>query len=384
MKRRYDWLIVGAGYTGAVVAERLASLCDKRVLVIDRREHIAGNAFDARNDDGILFHQYGPHIFHTNSDEIAGYLSRFTEWKPYEHRVLGVVDGRLIPIPFNLTSLEILFPAPEAARLGRLLVDAYGMDRKVPILKMRESAHAGVRDLADFIYRNVFEGYTTKQWALRPEELSPSVTARVPVHVSYDDRYFQDSFQKMPREGYTKMFERMLDHPNITVALGTDYETAKDEVLFDRMLYTGAIDEFFGYEFGPLPYRSLSFDFRTYRQRRHQSVGQVNYPVSHDYTRITEMGHLTGEWNGSTTVAIEYPIAHRPGETVPYYPIPRDENAAHHDRYVAFARKEAPDVLFAGRLGDYKYYNMDQAVGRALALFRKEILGLPAEALPAA
>ena len=367
----YDYLIVGAGYTGVILAERLASQCDKRVLVVDRRDHIAGNAHDRRNEAGVLYHRYGPHIFHTNAPQVVEYLSRFTDWIPYEHRVVGVIDGRLVPIPFNLTSLAILFPEAEARRLGDLLVSAYGIDQKVPILKMRESPHQGVRDLAEFIYRNVFHGYTTKQWGLTPEQLSPSVTSRVPVHVSYDDRYFQDSFQKMPAAGYTAMFERMLAHPNIAVSLDTDYRDVRSQVAYDRLIYTGAIDEFFGYELGGLPYRSLRFDFQTYRQRQHQSVGQVNYPVSHDYTRITEMGHLTQEWGQATTVAIEYPQAHRRGETEPYYPIPRDENQQLHDRYLEFARREAGDVLFAGRLGDYRYYNMDQAAARALTLFEK-------------
>lgn len=374
MKKHYDWLIVGAGYTGAIVAERLATQAGKTALVIDRRDHIAGNAYDRRNDAGVLYHQYGPHIFHTNSQAVAAYLSAFTEWLPYEHRVLGMVDGRIIPIPFNLTSLEILFPKAEADRLAKILIEAYGIDQKVPILKMRESPVQGVRDLAHFIYKNVFYGYTTKQWGLEPEQLSPSVTARVPVHISYDDRYFQDTFQNMPKEGYTKMFERILTQQGVSVSLNTDLADIGSEVTYDRLLYTGAIDEYFDYALGQLPYRSLDFNFQTYRQQRHQAVGQVNYPVSHDFTRITEMGHLTQEWSDVTTVAIEYPVAHVPGKTVPYYPIPRDENQELHNRYVALAEKDAANVLFAGRLGDYKYYNMDQAVGRALALFNKSIV----------
>ncbi|QRY65484.1 UDP-galactopyranose mutase (plasmid) [Ensifer sp. PDNC004] len=374
MKKHYDWLIVGAGYTGAIIAERLATQAGKTALVIDRRDHIAGNAYDRRNDAGVLYHQYGPHIFHTNSHAVADYLSAFTEWLPYEHRVLGMVDGRIIPIPFNLTSLEILFPKAEAERLAKILIEAYGIDQKVPILKMRENPVQGVRDLADFIYKNVFYGYTTKQWGLEPEQLSPSVTARVPVHISYDDRYFQDSFQNMPKEGYTKMFERILAQQGVSVSLNTDLADLGSEVSYDRLLYTGAIDEYFDYVLGELPYRSLDFNFQTYRQQRHQAVGQVNYPVSHDFTRITEMGHLTQEWSDVTTVAIEYPVAHVPGKTIPYYPIPRDENQELHNRYVALAEKDAANVLFAGRLGDYRYYNMDQAVGRALALFNKSIV----------
>lgn len=373
MKKHYDWLIVGAGYTGAIIAERLATQAGKKSLVIDRRDHIAGNAYDQRNDAGVLYHQYGPHIFHTNSQMVADYLSQFTEWMPYEHRVLGSISGRLIPIPFNLTSLQILFPKAEADRLAAILVDAYGMDQKVTILKMRESPVQGVRDLADFIYENVFLGYTTKQWGLSPEQLSPSVTARVPVYISYDDRYFQDSFQNMPKHGYTKMFERMLKQDGVDVSLNTDIKDVCGEITYDRLLYTGAIDEFFNYELGELPYRSLEFSFQTYRQRRHQAAGQVNYPVSHDFTRITEMSYLTQERSDMTTVAIEYPIAHVPGKTVPYYPIPRDENQELHNKYIDLAKREAPNITFAGRLGDYRYYNMDQAVASAISLFEKRI-----------
>jgi UDP-galactopyranose mutase len=374
MKKHYDWLIVGAGYTGAILAERISSTTGQRCLVIDRRDHIAGNAFDRRDEANVLYHQYGPHIFHTNAPVVVDYLSRFTEWLPYEHRVLGLVDGRLIPIPFNLTSLAILFPAGEAARLSQVLIDAYGMDQKVPILKMRESPVGGIRDLADFIYRNVFYGYTTKQWGLEPEELSPSVTARVPVHVSYDDRYFQDSFQKMPAEGYTRMFDRiLLNREGVDVALNTSLDDIGGEISYDRMIYTGAIDEFFRYSLGELPYRSLRFDFQTYQQKRHQAVGQVNYPVSHAFTRISEMCHITGEFSDVTTVVIEYPQPHIVGQTIPYYPVPRDENQELHNKYVALAEREAGNVIFGGRLGDYKYYNMDQAVARALTIFEKQI-----------
>lgn len=371
MKKQYDWLIVGAGFTGAVLAERLASQADKRVLLIDRRNHLAGNAYDCFNDYGHLFHQYGPHIFHTNSVQIADYLSQFTEWRPYEHRVVGVIEDRLVPIPFNLTSLDILFSPGEAQKLKELLVEEYGFGQKIPILKMKDSLHRGVRDLAEYIYRNVFHGYTIKQWGLTPEQLSPSVTARVPVNISYDDRYFADSFQRMPSEGYTRLFERMTSHSNITVALGVDYAQAVSESSFKNAVYTGAVDEFFCYEFGPLPYRSLRFDFMSVRQSRHQPVGTVNYPNGQAFTRITEMAHLTGQWNDAVTLTIEYPQAHEPGVTTPYYPIPQDDNQDLHRRYIEFAAQEAPNIRFAGRLGDYRYYNMDQAVGHALAIFAR-------------
>ncbi len=368
---RYDFVIVGAGFTGAVLAERLASLGDRKILVIDRRDHIGGNARDRRNEHGVLYHEYGPHIFHTNAPQVVEYLSRFTEWTPYEHRVVGLVDGRLIPIPFNLTSLAILFPPARAQILAERLIATYGMEQKVPILKLRQSPDEELRKLAEFIYRNVFYTYTTKQWGLTPEQLSPSVTARVPVHISYDDRYFQDSFQSMPAKGYTALFERLLDHPNITLELSTEYRDIQGRLGHSPLVYTGAIDEYFGYALGALPYRSLRFDFQTYRQHRHQPAAQINYPMSHDFTRISEMGHMTQEWGDVTTVAIEYPQPHIPGVTIPYYPIPRDETRALHKRYLAHAAAEAPNVTFAGRLGDYQYYNMDQAVASALVLAGK-------------
>jgi UDP-galactopyranose mutase len=368
---RYDVLIVGAGFTGAVLAERIASQRGQRVLLIDRRSHIGGNAYDFRNERGILCHRYGPHIFHTNSQAVVDYLSQFTQWLPYEHRVVALVDGRLVPVPFNLTSLAVLLPE-EAEGLANLLVATYGMDRKVPISKLLDDPDPRLRQLADFIYRKIFLGYTRKQWGLDPELLAPSVLARVPVHVSYDDRYFQDTFQQMPRDGYTAMFERMLSHPNIHVSLDSDYAEMAGSVSCDRVVHTGAIDEYFRYELGALPYRSLRFEFQTLRQARHQPVAQVNYPGGESFTRITEMGHLTQERNGETTVAVEYPEPHRPGETIAYYPIPRDDNNALHRRYVAHAAEKVPHIIFAGRLGDYRYYNMDQAVAAALTLFERQ------------
>jgi UDP-galactopyranose mutase len=367
----YDWLIVGAGFTGAVLAERLANKCGARVLLVDRRDHIGGNAYDTRNEAGLLYHKYGPHVFHTNSKAIFDYLSQFTAWTPYEHKTLGLIKERLVPIPFNLTSLSLLFPRAEAARLTGLLIGKYGLEANVPILDLKSAADSALNDLAAFIYENVFYGYTTKQWGLTPEQLSPSVTGRVPVRVSYDDRYFLDAFQCMPSDGYTPVFERMLKSKNIDVVLNTGFKDVKAQARFKRVIYTGAIDEFFDYELGALPYRSLDFDFQTHRQKRHQLVCTVNYPTSQKFTRITEMGYLTQEWGDLTTLALEYPQEHVPNKTEPYYPIPREENNVLHNKYIEFARREAPEVTFAGRLGDYKYYNMDQAIGRALSLFDK-------------
>ena len=275
-----------------------------------------------------------------------------------------------MPIPFNLDSLDALFPAREAQALTRLLIETYGADRNVPILKMRESGGA-LKDLADFIYAKVFEGYTLKQWSLRPEELDPSVSARVPVRIGRDGRYFQDSFQRMPADGYTAMFERILSHPNIEVATSADFRDMKQNGA--KVIFTGPIDEYFGYEFGALPYRSLRFDFFARPERRAQPVGTVNYPNDHAYTRITEFKHLTGQEAEGTVLVEEYPQAHAPGKNEPYYPIPTPDNAERLKPYLAAARALDGKVWFAGRLGDYAYYNMDQACGRALALFEKQI-----------
>lgn len=364
---RFDCIVVGSGYTGATFAERLAA-AGRKVLVIDRRGHIAGNAYDAPDAHGVLVHHYGPHIFHTNSAAVRDYLSRFTSWRPYEHRTLGEVEGRLVPVPFNLNSLAALFPAEAARRIEAKLVAAYGAGSNVPILKLRQAEDAEIRAFADFVYARVFENYTLKQWGLRPEELSPSVTARVPVSVSRDDRLFQDSFQAMPRDGYTAMFGRILDHPNIDLRLNCDWSAMAPGAPAQRVLYTGAIDELLGYRFGPLPYRSLRFEAETLAQEQHQPAGIVTYPNAHAFTRITEHKIITGQSAPVTTIMREYPLPHRAGENTPYYPIPRDDNHTLYRRYRLAAEAEFPHFIFAGRLADYQYYNMDQACARGLRL----------------
>lgn len=369
-----DWIVVGAGFTGAVAAERIASQLDRRVLVVDRRAHVGGNAYDRAGEHGVLIHQYGPHIFHTNSDRVWRYLSRFTEWRPYEHRVLGSIDGRLVPIPFNLTSLDMLFAPDEAAALSRALIETYGHEKSVPILKLREAGAENLRALADYIYAKVFENYTLKQWSLRPEQLDAGVSARVPVRVSRDDRYFQDTHQAMPAQGYSAMFARILAHPNIRVATATDYRELRGLYPDAKVIFTGPIDEYFDYRFGALPYRSLRFRFFARPEARVQPVGTVNYPNDHAYTRITEFKHLTGQETDGTVLVEEYPQAHEPGINEPYYPIPTADNAAKLKPYQDAAGSLEGQVWFAGRLGDYAYYNMDQACGRALALFEKQIV----------
>lgn len=372
---RWDWLIVGAGFTGAVLAERIATELDQSVLVIDRRGHVGGNAYDSL-ENGLLVHRYGPHIFHTDSQRVWTYLSRFTEWRPYFHHVLGVIDGRQVPLPFNLNSILALFSPRMADRLCERLVDRYGFGRKVPILKLRTEEDADLRFLADYVYARVFEGYTLKQWGMRPEELSPGVTARVPVFVSRDDRYFQDRYQAMPREGYTTLFERLLGNPRITVELNVEYKAALTAIRHDRCVFTGPIDEFFAYARGPLPYRSLRFERRIEPRCFGLPVGTVNFPNEFDFTRVTDQRHLSGDPDAMPLLITEYPEPYVPGTNEPYYPIPNDHTSGLLDGYLRDAAQLNGKVFFAGRLGDYAYYNMDQACARALALFEKRIAPL--------
>jgi UDP-galactopyranose mutase len=372
---RWDWLIVGAGFTGAVLAERIATELDQSVLVIDRRNHIAGNAYDSL-EHGLLLHRYGPHIFHTNSERVWSYLSRFTEWRPYFHNVLGMVDGRQVPIPFNLNSILALFPPRMADRLCDALIARYGFGRKVPILKLRTEEDADLRFLADYVYARVFEGYTLKQWGMRAEDLSPSVTGRVPVLVSRDDRYFQDRYQAMPRAGYTALIGRLLDHPRIAVELNVGHKDVLSARRYDRVAFTGPIDEFFDYAHGPLPYRSLRFEWRVEPHGSGLPVGTVNFPNEFDFTRITDQRHLSGDLAAEPLLITEYPAQYTSGVNDPYYPIPSEASSVLLNRYLRDAARLDGSVFFAGRLGDYAYYNMDQACARALALFEKRIAPL--------
>jgi UDP-galactopyranose mutase len=363
-RKKYDYLIVGAGFAGSVLAERLASQHDARVLVIDKRPHIAGNAYDHLDEAGILIHQYGPHIFHANSDEIVDYLSQFTRWRPYEHRVLADVRDKLVPIPINRTTLNALFGLD-------LKTDGDAADylasRAEPVADIRTSEDVVINAVGRELYELFFQGYTRKQWGLDPSQLDKMVTARIPTRTNTDDRYFGDKHQIMPADGYTAMFERMLDHPNIDVLLGTDYKEVKDQVDAAHLIFTGPIDEYFGFRFGKLPYRSLRFEHKTVDEEWVQPVAVVNYPHPDvPYTRITEYKHLTGQQHAKSSLTYEYPSA----EGDPYYPIPRPENQALFKKYEALA-DATPGVTFVGRLATYRYYNMDQIVGQALATFRK-------------
>jgi UDP-galactopyranose mutase len=365
----YNWIIVGAGFSGSVLAERLASQLDHKVLVIDRRDHVAGNAFDYQGDFGILVHKYGPHIFHTNSKKVWDYLSDFTRWRPYFHHVLGMVEGQLVPIPFNLNSIAALFPPYMAESLSRKLITSFGFGKKIPILKLRETDDEELKFIADYVYRFVFETYTRKQWDLRPEDLAPHVTARVPVFISRDDRYFQDVYQAMPAEGYTAMFRRLLVHSNIQVSLNTTFAEISGRYPDARIIFTGPIDEYFAYAHGALPYRSLRFELESFATPFSQPVGTVNYPNEFDFTRITELKRLTGQDADGTVTVREYSQAYVPGVNEPYYPVPTADTAEKLKPYRKMAEELSGRVYFAGRLGDYAYYNMDQAVAGALALF---------------
>ncbi len=358
----FDYLIVGAGFAGSVLAERLARVANRKVLLVDRRPHIGGNAYDCHDEHGILIHKYGPHIFHTNSAEIFNYLGQFTAWRQYQHRVRACVDGRLVPIPINLDTINELYG---------LNLNPDGMKQYLASVAesrpdITTSEDVVVSTVGRELYEKFFRHYTRKQWGLDPSELDAQVTARVPVRYNRDDRYFSDRFQAMPARGYTHMFGNMLDHPNIKILLNCDYREVREEVKCAEVIYTGQIDQYFDYRFGKLPYRCLDFKHETHHREVFQSAPVVNYPNEYDYTRVTEFKYLTGQQHPSTSVVYEFPTA----EGDPYYPIPRPANAALYKRYKLLA-DETPNVHFVGRLGTYRYYNMDQVVGQALTLFAR-------------
>lgn len=379
MDTHFDCLVIGSGYAGSVVAREMAERGGRRVLVLERRGHVGGNAYDCLDEHGILIHKYGPHIFHTSERRVFDYLSRFTGWRDYQHRVVANVHGRFLPVPFNLTSLHMAFPEEKAARLEDKLLSAYSANARVTILSLRENTDPELREVADYVYENVFVHYTMKQWGQLPEEIDPATTARVPILLSRDDRYFQDPYQGMPLEGYTPLFQRMLDHPRITVELGVDARermALEDGVIrldgepfAGPVIYTGEVDELFSFRFGHLPYRTLDFDFETLEVDRFQPTATVNYTVSEDYTRITEYKQLTGQVvPGRTTIMKEYSRAYTgsPGE-IPYYAVISPENNALYGRYRDLAGGFS-NLHLLGRLAEYKYYNMDAIALRALTL----------------
>ena len=377
--KRVKNLVVGCGLTGMVLAERLASELKEEVLIIDRRSHIGGNIYDYKDESGVTVHQYGPHVFHTKDKKVWDYLGRFTDWHYFMYRVKAVIDGREVNVPFNLDSLHQVFPRQLAERLEEKLIAKFGFNRKVPILELRQTDDGDFACLADYVYEKVFLGYTVKQWGVRPEELDPSVSGRVPVFVSRDDRYFQDKYQGVPKDGFTPMFEHMLDHENIEVVLDTDcrdvLKFTGNEILFEGkpfagdVIYTGALDELFDCKFGRLPYRSLDFHFEHYDEESYQGHSVVNYTVSEDYTRITEFKFLTGQKNtDGTTIVKEYPFAYTgaAGE-IPYYAILNEENQVLYGKYRALTAG-LPKFHLLGRLAEYKYYNIDAMTKKAMEL----------------
>lgn len=364
----FDYLIVGAGFAGSVLAERLATQANKKVLIIDKRDHIGGNAYDHFNTDGILIHKYGPHIFHTNSKEVFEYLGQFTEWRPYEHKVLGSVDGQLVPIPINLNTINQLY----GLNLNSTEVESFFASKAEKVAGVKTSEDVVVSKVGRELYEKFFRGYTKKMWDLDPSELDASVTARVPTRTNRDNRYFTDTYQAMPLHGYTNMFQNMLKHPNIKVMLNTDYKEIIDIIPYHSLIFTGPVDEYFNYCYGKLPYRSLEFKFETIDQEVFQPTGTVNYPNEQLYTRITDFKYLTGQKHPKTAIVYEFPKA----EGDPYYPVPRPENAELYKKYQQLA-SSMTNTYFVGRLATYKYYNMDQVVAQALTTFKKIMQGQP-------
>ena len=357
----FDYIIAGAGFAGAVLAERLSKVGNK-VLIVDKRNHIGGNTYDYYDDHGILVHKYGPHIFHTNSKEVYDYLGNFTEWRPYEHRVLASVDGMLVPIPINLDTINALY----GLKLNSSEVEEFLQSKAQKTNRIMSSEDVVLNKVGKELYEKFFKHYTFKQWGLYPSELDASVIARIPTRYNRDNRYFTDTYQAMPRFGYTRLFEKMLSHPNIKIMLNTDFKEIEDVIPSKNIIFTGPIDYYFDYCYGKLPYRSIEFKMETYDMEIFQPTGTMNYPNEQPFTRVTEFKYLTGQRHPKTSVVYEFPK----DEGDPYYPVPRPENGELYKKYQQLAAK-LKNVYFVGRLGTYKYYNMDQVVAQALMLYKK-------------
>ena len=367
-------IVVGAGFSGATIANLIATELNEKVIIIDKKEHIAGNSYDYRDENGIMIHKYGSHIFHTNNEKVWKFLSHFTSFNTYMHEVVGILDGIEAQIPFNFNTLYQVFPQSMAKKLEEKLLDTFEYNTKVPILEFQKQDDDDLKYLANYVYEKIFLNYTTKQWGLSPKDVDGAVTARVPVYLSKDNRYFQDKYQGIPTEGYTKVVEKMLDNSNIELQLNTDFETfkAQNKNLLEnaRIFYTGSIDEYFSYKYGQLPYRSVNFKFETYDREFYQSHACINYPNNYDFTRIHEYKHYLQDKSEKTVIAKEYSEFFELGKNERYYPIANEENAKLYAKYLNDAKLQK-DVYFLGRLGDYKYYNMDLAIGRAIELFEE-------------
>ncbi|MEF3281015.1 MAG: UDP-galactopyranose mutase [Elusimicrobiota bacterium] len=377
-----DYIVVGAGLAGSVLSERIATQLNKKVLLIEKRNHIAGNCFDYKDENNILIHKYGPHLFHTNSEKVVQYLSQFTDWHIYNHEVSAYIDDKKVPIPFNFNTLYELFPHSKARTLEEKLLKTYAYNTRVPILELKKSTDPDLQFLADYIYNKVFLNYTIKQWGMKPEDMDEAVTARVPIFIGRDNKYFNDKYQFVPKDGYTRMVERMLSHKNIKILLNTDFREVCELRGYDfyflgfkfegKVIYTGQIDELFDYKFGELPYRSLDMRFETVEKEFYQEKATVNYPNDYEFTRITEFKHIHPVKTPKTTILKEYPQEHKRGKNIPYYPIFTKENQEKYSKYFEYSKK-FKNLILVGRLAEYKYYDMDDVVERALEVFEKEV-----------
>jgi len=380
----FSYIIIGAGFSGSVIAERIANVLNQKVLIIEKRNHIGGNCYDYKDENNIIIHKYGPHLFHTDYKDVFDYLSNFTEWQLYHHRVLAFIDGKKVPIPFNLNTLYEIFPKTLAEKLETKLLNKYHYNSKIPILELLKEEDDDLKFLANFIYEKVFKNYTAKQWGLKPEDIDPQVTARVPIYIRRDNRYFTDKYQAIPKDGYTKIFERMLNHPNIKIMLNTDFkevisidfENKKINFLGQefkgKLIFTGMIDELFSFKYGYLPYRSLELKFESIDQEYYQEAPVVNYPNDYDFTRITEFKHIHPIKSNKTTILKEYPKTYQPNVDIPYYPVFTKENQELYNKYKEEAER-FNNLILIGRLAEYRYYDMDDVVKRALEVFEERI-----------
>ncbi len=367
-------IVVGAGFSGAVIAYLIASKLNEQVIIIDKKSHIAGNSYDYRDENGIMIHKYGSHIFHTKNEKVWKFVSEFCSFNQYMHKVFAVIDGIETTIPFNFNTLYDVFPVSLARKLEEKLLKNFEYNTKVPILEFIKQNDEDLKFLAKYVYEKVFLEYTTKQWGVSPKEVDGAVTARVPVYISKDSRYFQDKYQGIPLNGYTNLAANILAHPNIKVILNTDFAEYKKhnekEQENARIFYTGSIDEYFNYEFGQLDYRSVNFKFETFEREFYQKNSVINYPCNYDFTRIHEFKHYLNDTSPNTVIAKEYSEFFELGKNERYYPIPNESNTNLYNKYLEKAKK-IKNVYFLGRLGDYKYYDMDKAILRAIELFEE-------------
>lgn len=376
--------MVGAGFAGSILAERIANILNKKVLIIEKRNHTGGNCYDEKDENGIMVHKYGPHLFHTNEKSVFDYLSNFTDWHPYVHKVLAFIDGKKVPIPFNLNTLYMVFPETFARKLEEKLINTFGFNSKIPVLELKKSTDKDLQMLADYVYEKLFLHYTLKQWGMKPEEINPEVSGRVPIVINRGNNYFTDKYQVVPEEGYTKIFERMLHHPYIKLLLHTDFkefikiDTENSKIYFSgkefngKLIFTGMIDELFDYQFGTLPYRSLDLQFETVEKDYFQEVAVVNYPNDYDFTRITEFKHIHPVETGKTVILKEYPQDYQMGKNLPFYPILKEKNLELYHRYLELAKK-FKNLILVGRLADYQYYDMDDIIKKSLEIFEEKV-----------